>query len=58
MAVDGHAAAIAAIAVVGHAVGDHDGGVRAGPAILVSVAVERLLLLGFGTWLLTLACGA
>ena len=28
---------------------------RAGPAILVSVAVELLLLLGFGTLLLTLA---
>jgi Kef-type K+ transport system membrane component KefB len=31
---------------------------RAGPAILVSVAVELLLLLGFGTLLLTPAVGA
>jgi hypothetical protein len=30
---------------------------RAGPAILVSVAVELLLLLGFGTLLLTLIVG-
>jgi len=31
---------------------------RAGPAILVSVAVELLLLLAFGTLLLTPAVGA